>query len=98
MQLTPYEKLLGMTKEALDAVMAPVRSFTAKRKGRYEQAKLDERISSLELEVTELCSKKDLNFDAVLDKLDEITLLQRRKDQFDVIISQLFPVDTNHNS
>lgn len=91
MKLTPYKTLLTMGKEALDATLAPVRAYSAKKKAELEQAKLDERIATLETELTDTCASKDLNFDRVIEKLDEIDLAQRRRNQFGLIIAQLFP-------
>jgi hypothetical protein len=56
MQLTPYEKVLTMTKELIDAALAPVRSNAAKKQAELEMAKLDERIATIESEINSLCS------------------------------------------
>lgn len=90
-KLTPYKKLLTMGREAIDAALAPVRTLSAKKKAELEQCKLDERIATLESELTTLCSEKDINFDKIIDKLDEIALSERRKEQFGQIIEQMFP-------
>lgn len=90
-KLTPYRKLLVMGKEALDEVLAPVRSRSAQKKAELEVAKLEERIATLDTELTTLCSSKDLNFDRIIDKLDEMALAARRKKQFDKILTEMFP-------
>lgn len=91
MQLTPYKKLLTMAKEAVDKTLAPLRAKAAQKKAELEMAKLDERIASLENQVNEQCSKQDINFDAVIDKLDELALAERRRSQFEKIVRELFP-------
>ena len=91
MKLTPYKKLLTMAKEKVDEALAPVRAHAAKKQAELEMAKLDERIATLQSNVTTLCSEKDLSFDKIIDKLDEIALAERRKKQFDQIVSEMFP-------
>ncbi len=82
MKLTPYKKLLTMAKEAVDASLAPVRARAAKKQAELEMAKLDEKIATLESEINQECAKKDLNFDAIIRKLDDLALAERRKAQF----------------
>lgn len=91
MKLTPYKKLLTMAKDAIDATLAPVRAHSAKKKAELEQAKLDERIATLESEINQACAEKELDFDKIIEKLDELALAERRKGQFDKIIEELFP-------
>jgi hypothetical protein len=91
MKLTPYAKLLVMGKEALDATLAPIRARAAKKQAELELAKLDERIATLESELTSICAQKDINFERVIEKMDDIALASRRRDQFNQIIDQMFP-------
>ena len=91
MKLTPYKKLLTMAKEAVDATLAPVRAHAAKKLAELEMAKLDERIATLESELITACSQKDVNFNKIIDKLDEIGLAERRKKQFENIVAEMFP-------
>lgn len=91
MKLTPYKKLLTMAKEAVDSALAPVRARAAKCQAELEMAKLDEKIATLESEITQECSKKDLNFDAIIRKMDDLALAERRKGQFKKITDELFP-------
>jgi hypothetical protein len=90
-KLTAYKKLLVMGKEAIDAALAPVRANSAKKKAELEVAKLEERVATLDTELTTLCSLQDINFDRIIDKLDEIALAERRMKQFTRIIEELFP-------
>ncbi len=90
-KLTPYKKLLTMAKEAIDATLAPVRANAAKKQAELEMAKLDEKIATIDSELTVACSQKDINFNNIIDKLDEIALAERRKKQFEKIITEMFP-------
>lgn len=91
MKLTPYKELLTMGKEAIDATLAPVRAMSAKKKAELEIAKLDEKCCTLESQINEICSVKDINFDVLIDKLDETALAERRKKQFEKIVTEMFP-------
>lgn len=92
-KLTPYKKLLTMGREAIDATLAPVRSRSAKKKAELEIAKLEERVATLDSQLNTLCSEKEINFDKIIEKLDEIALTERRKKQFEKIVSEMFPED-----
>lgn len=91
MKLTPYQTILTMSKEAIDKGLAKVRANSAKKKAELEIAKLEEKVATIEKEVDELCSTKEINFDKIIDKLDELALAERRKEQFQKIIEELFP-------
>ena len=90
MKLIPFREALAMTKANIDEAMIPIRVSQAKKKGEMEQLNLDERIMGLQIELQELTVKSPIDYDKILDKIDEIDLLERRKLQFDQIISQLF--------
>jgi len=91
MKLTPYRKLLTMTKEAIDATLVPVRSRAAKKQAELEMIKLEERLATIESELQLECSKKEVNFDRIIEKLDEFALAERRGKQFQKIIEEMFP-------
>ena len=91
MKLTAYSKLIVMSKEAVDKTLAPVRARSQKKKAELEVLKLEEAVTKIEQEVTELCSKQELDFNKIIDKLDEQELAQRRREQFEEVIKQLFP-------
>jgi hypothetical protein len=91
MKLTAYSKLITMSEEAVDKALSPVRARSQKKKAELEVLKLEEAVTKLEQEVTELCSKQELDFNKIIDKLDEQELAQRRREQFEEVISQLFP-------
>lgn len=91
MKLTPYQKLLTMGKEAVNAAMAPVRARAAHKQAELEVCRLEERIATMEQTVTEACSKNPVDFDRIIHSLDELALAERRKDQFGKIIEEMFP-------
>lgn len=92
-KLTPYKKLLTMAKEAVDATLAPVRANAAKKQAELEVAKLEERTATLQSELDQLCSSRELNFSRIIDKMDEMAIADRRKKQFEKIVAEMFPTD-----
>lgn len=91
MKLKPFKELIAMSKEKLDEAMAPIRARQVKSQADLEMAKLDADILTQEGEVQEMCTKKEINFPALLDKLDKIALLERRRKQYGEVLKQLFP-------
>ena len=90
-QLMKFEDLLKMSKEAIDATLAPVRARSVKAKFESKCAELDERRIKLEMTVVELASHKDIDVDKMLDTMDDIALLERRIAQIETVRAQLFP-------
>ena len=91
MKLTPYKQLLAMSKESIDKHLAPIRAHSAKKKAELEIAKLDEKLATLESELNDICSAHEINFDKVIEKLDDLALAERRKKQFVKIMEEMFP-------
>ena len=90
-KLTPYKDILKMAKEAIDDALAPVRANRAKKQAELEIAKLEERIASQEAKVQEVCAEREINFDKLINTLDDLALLERRKKQFGKILVEMFP-------
>ena len=91
MRLKPYKTLIGLSKEKLDEAMAPIRARQVRSKAELEQAKIDADLLTKETEIQEMLTSKDVNFPNLMDKLDSIALLERRKEQYDEVLEQLFP-------
>jgi len=91
MKLKPFQEILKMSKEKLDAVMAPIRAHKVKTQAQLEMAKIDEKLVTAESEIQEMCTQKEINFDGLIRKLDEVAILERRKRQYAKIVEELFP-------
>lgn len=91
MELRPFKELLAMSKEKLDEAMAPIRARQVRSKAELEMSKIEADILTKETSIHELCSTKDIDLPKLLDKLDEVALLERRKDQYTKVLAQLFP-------
>lgn len=90
-KLKPLKKLLAMSKEKLDETMAPVRARQVKSKAELEMAKIDEKLISSEAKIYELCIQKEINFDSIIKEMDDHALNERRQQQFQKILDELFP-------
>ncbi len=91
MQLKPFKEIISLSKEKLNEAMAPIRAKQVKSKAELEMAKLEADILNKETAVQEMCAEKDIDLSKLLDKLDEIALLERRKAQYKKVLDQLFP-------
>jgi DNA-binding transcriptional MerR regulator len=90
-KLKPFKELIALSKEKIDEALAPLRASTAKAKATLKMAEIDEKIATLGQKIQELATSKDIDFDAIADKLDEVALLELRKARFADITGQLFP-------
>jgi len=91
MKLQPFKDLISMSKEKLDASMAPIRAKMVNAKADLKKAELESEILKLETDITEMCVDKDLDLEELLDALDEVALLERRLQQYSNVLEQLFP-------
>ena len=93
MKLLTYKELLEMTKEAVDKSMIPLRTRSMRKKAELEVAKLDEEIATLQANLNQACSQKELNFEDIINRMDELELKERRLKQLNTIVEQLFPAE-----
>lgn len=91
MTLKPFKELIAMTAEAKDKALAPIRARSAKAQADLELCKLDEKLATLEAGIQEKCTGKTIDFPKLLDSLDEIALIERRKKQYKKVLDELFP-------
>lgn len=91
MELKPFKDLIALSKEKLDEAMAPIRARTVKAKADIEMAKIETDIINLESRIQEMCAEKDICLPLLIDRLDDVALLERRRDQYRIVLDQLFP-------
>lgn len=91
MKLTPYQKILTLTKEKIQEGLAPIRAREMRKKAELEMAKIEGDILTKEQGIQELCGKYPVDFNKLIDAIDEVALLERRKKQFQMICDELFP-------
>ena len=90
MKLTSYNEVLRMAKEKIEEAKIPFKAKQAKKQGELKLLELEEQVCGLELKVTELTSKHPLDYDCVMDAIDELDLASRRQKQMATIIKELF--------
>lgn len=93
LKLNPYVESLSKGTQELNEELAGVRANKAQKTAELEVAKLDEKIAHAEAAVHESSTRQDINFDDMLNKLDELALLERKREQFKEILAQLFPAE-----
>ena len=93
MELKPYKDLIALSKEKLDEAMAGPRAKHMRKKAELEMAKIDIDIADKQSKVEEMCTEKEIDFEKLLDTLDEIAILERRKTKYGEVTEQLFPQD-----
>jgi hypothetical protein len=91
MKLKPFAEIIALSKEKLAESLAPIRARKVRSQAELEMAKLDDELVRLESDIQEQCAKEDINFPNLLDKLDKVALLERRKVQYEIVLAQLFP-------
>jgi septation ring formation regulator EzrA len=91
MVLQSYKKLLAMGKEAIEAAKIPSRAAQTQKQGELEVLKLEEKIATLSAELEEAQMEYPLNWSALIDKTDQLALIERRHKKLGEALSQLFP-------
>lgn len=91
MKLKPFKEIIAMSKEKLNEALAPIRARKVKTQAEMKKSEIDEKIVVIESEVQEMCCTTEINFDTLFEKLDKVALLERRKKQYDKVLSDLFP-------
>lgn len=91
MKLKPFKEMIAMSKEKLGEALAPVRARKVRSQAELEMAKLDDELIRLESTIQEDCTNENIDFPRLLDKLDKVALLERRKKQYADVLKQLFP-------
>jgi len=90
MSLLKYKDVLKLSKDKIHEAMAPLRAREMRKKAELEACKLESVIAEKEQQVQELASEYPIEFNRLLDALDDLELTSRRKEQFEKIISELF--------
>lgn len=90
MALLKYKEILVLAKEKITEAMAPLRSREMKKKAELEACKLESIIAEKEQNIQEYASQYPINFDKLIDAIDELELVKRRKEQFEKIIAEMF--------
>jgi hypothetical protein len=93
MALMKYKEILTLAKEKITEAMAPLRAREMRKRGELEICKIDSLIAEKEQKIQEYASEYPINFDKLIDSLDDLELIKRRKEQFEKIIDEMFGGD-----
>lgn len=91
MKLRPYAELIALSPEKLDAALAANRAEAVLANAQVEKVTLDASIINQKNRIQDLCTKTSICFPNLCDELDKLDLLERRKEQYDAVLLQLFP-------
>jgi hypothetical protein len=91
MKLMSYQDALKKGKEKLKEALIPVRVNKARKQAELEMCSLEEKIATLESDIHDLCTAEELNFKKIIDKQDELALVERRQAQYQKILNEMFP-------
>ena len=90
-KLKPYREMLDMSKAEKREALTPVRVKRAEKQAELEILKMEEKMTNQEARINELCAKEEIDFNAIIEALDEFALMERRKEQLQTVIDEMFP-------
>lgn len=90
MALIKYAEVLKFAKDKVKEVMAPLRAHEMKKRAELEISKLECTIAEKEEKIQEVSSQYPIDFDQLIEALDDLDLTKRRLTQFQNIIEELF--------
>lgn len=88
--LMKYKDVISLAKDKIKETMAPLRAREMKKKAELEVCKLDSEIIEKEQKIQEYAAEYPIDFDKMLDAIDELDLVKRRQEQFGKIITEMF--------
>lgn len=91
MKLPSYKDAIKMSKEALSDLMVPARVAKARKQAELKMCELDEKLATKTESLQEVCTRENVDFEAVINLQDDIALLERRKTQYQQILDEMFP-------
>lgn len=90
MSIMKYKDVLVLCKDKVKEAMAPLRAREMRKKAELEVCKLESVIAEKEQKIQECASQYPIQFELLLDAIDDLELTNRRKDQFEKIIVEMF--------
>lgn len=90
MALMKYKDILILAKEKIKEAMAPLRANEMKKKAELEICKLESEILDRESKIQDLAAAYPIDFDRLIESIDDLELIKRRKEQFEKIIKEMF--------
>ncbi len=90
MNLMKYEDVLALCKDSVNEIKAPFRAREMSKKAELEVCKLESAIADREQKIQDLSCEYPIKFDKLIEAIDDLELTIRRKEQFEIIIKDMF--------
>lgn len=90
MKLAKYKDVLALSKEETENAKAPYRVKEMHKRAELEALEIEAAIAAKESRIHQLCSQYPVDFEDLIDDMNQIALLKRKHDQFTDIITQMF--------
>jgi hypothetical protein len=90
MELKKYKDVLALSKEDAENAKAPYRVKEMHKRAELQSLEIEAEIASIESRIHARCSQYPINFEYLIDDMNEVELLKRKHKQFTDIISQMF--------
>lgn len=90
MALMKYSDILVLAKDKIKEVMAPLRAREMRKKAELEIAKLESIVAEKEQKIQECASAYPVDFDKLIDALDDLELTRRKVNQLGEIVKEMF--------
>jgi hypothetical protein len=92
-QIKSFKELISMTKEKLEESMIPLRVRSAKAKAEGIKVEIETKMVDLEAKINTACASKDIDFNRIVDLMDDYALAERQLEQVTKVVDQLFPAE-----
>ena len=91
MELSTYKSFLTSCKEKITEAMAPLRVREMRKKGELELCKIESSIAEKEQRIQEYAANYPINFDGLINALDNLELERHKLKQLSKILTEMFP-------
>jgi hypothetical protein len=91
MNLKPFSELIRMAGEAKKALSIPFREKIVRAEATIKVAQLEQLSNELEERANKLATADKIDFDQLIDVLDDIEINASRRKQLQIVVDQLFP-------
>lgn len=93
MALMKYKDIISLEKEKVKEALAPLRAREMKKKAELEICKIDSDIVDREQKIQELSAEYPIDFNKLIDAIDDLELIKMRKESLQKIIDYMFSED-----
>lgn len=91
MKLISYAEALKLGKDKINEALIPIRVKRARTQAELEMLKLEEQVATKTAELHELCCEEKPSFPKIIEMQDDIALLERKLEQYEKILAEMFP-------